>query len=81
MAYSEKLLDHFKKPKNVGTLNKDKKYAWDRWWDQDFNLWYNSGCASDDLMPGDHPNPNHEWNTNRQAMIERLIGNDGEESY
>lgn len=63
------------------TVNKDKKYAWDRWWDQDFNLWYNSGCASDDLMPGDHPNPNHEWNTNRQAMIERLIGNDGEESY
>lgn len=25
MAYSEKLLDHFKKPKNVGTLDKEKK--------------------------------------------------------
>ena len=25
MAYSEKLLDHFKKPKNVGTLDKAKK--------------------------------------------------------
>lgn len=25
MAYSDKLLDHFKKPKNVGTLDKDKK--------------------------------------------------------
>jgi len=25
MAYSKKLLDHFKKPKNVGTLDKDKK--------------------------------------------------------
>ena len=25
MAYSQKLLDHFKKPKNVGTLDKNKK--------------------------------------------------------
>ena len=25
MAYSDKLLDHFKKPKNVGTLDKSKK--------------------------------------------------------
>jgi len=25
MAYSDKLLDHFKKPKNVGTLDKEKK--------------------------------------------------------
>jgi len=25
MAYSEKLLEHFKHPKNVGTLNKDDK--------------------------------------------------------
>ncbi|MGH1337169.1 MAG: Fe-S cluster assembly scaffold IscU [Aureispira sp.] len=25
MAYSDKLLDHFKKPKNVGTLDKKKK--------------------------------------------------------
>lgn len=25
MAYSDKLLDHFKKPKNVGTLDKNKK--------------------------------------------------------
>ncbi|MBT8231460.1 MAG: Fe-S cluster assembly scaffold IscU [Saprospiraceae bacterium] len=25
MAYSEKLLEHFKKPKNVGTLNKESK--------------------------------------------------------
>jgi nitrogen fixation NifU-like protein len=25
MSYSKKLLDHFKKPKNVGTLDKDKK--------------------------------------------------------
>ena len=25
MAYSEKLLEHFKKPKNVGTLDKDSK--------------------------------------------------------
>lgn len=25
MAYSEKLLDHFKKPKNVGSLDKNKK--------------------------------------------------------
>jgi nitrogen fixation NifU-like protein len=25
MAYSEKLLNHFKKPQNVGTLNKDQK--------------------------------------------------------
>ena len=25
MAYSENLLDHFKHPKNVGTLDKDKK--------------------------------------------------------
>ena len=25
MAYSDKLLDHFKKPKNVGTLDKNSK--------------------------------------------------------
>lgn len=25
MAYSNKLIDHFKKPRNVGTLNKDSK--------------------------------------------------------
>ena len=25
MAYSEKLLEHFKHPKNVGTLDKSKK--------------------------------------------------------
>ena len=53
----------------------------ERHWDQDFNVWFNNGMKDDDSMPGVHPTPNHEWNTNKAEMIRRLNqgGNEPEE--
>ena len=56
---------------NLGEKQK-QTYESDREWDAAFNLWMSMGMGKASLIPGDHPNPNHEWNSNREGMIARL---------
>ena len=36
-----------------------------------YNKWYNTDMGNDDLIPDDHPDPNHEWDIDRQCIIAR----------
>ena len=43
-------------------------------WDYAMNLWANNGApAKDDTkpIPGPHPEPNHLWNTDKQAYCDK----------
>ena len=57
---------------NSNVAPKNRTYNFERFWDQDFNAWFNAGMPDDDTMPGDHPVPGHEWNINREAMLKRI---------
>ena len=49
-----------------------------RWWDQRFNKFIKEGGEE----PGDHPDPNHLWNKDRDAYMAQArgetTGDDGE---